>query len=320
MTDSFDGRLKRSRTNHILLLFTLFSAPTVFWSAFIWINGLIPVVLALFIAKFGWKYTNGIVLMALLAATLVSTIVSGLDTLLFTSLFIPVGYLLAYSIFLEEKPWVTGLRIICTLFLLLSITFSILYSGKDVSFWEGASQSITIGIDGIIDVYRQNSEVSAEEFSEIEQRLSLLKIYIPKIIPAFLGTILIFWGWSLLVISNYLLPRFGCAQPWEGFRFWTLPEKLIWVVIIAGLMMFFGENLTFSIGINVLFISLFIYSFQGLAVLVFMLDKWKVPRFMKLVIYLMAVLQTFGTFLLIVTGVADVWMNFRKVNNAGNIE
>ena len=56
-----------------------------------------------------------------------------------------------------------------------------------------------------------------------------------------------------------------------------------------------------------------LYFFQGLAIAAFYLNKWKLPKFFRSVMYLMLILQSFGTILLTVVGIADVWFDIRKL-------
>jgi uncharacterized protein YybS (DUF2232 family) len=61
-----------------------------------------------------------------------------------------------------------------------------------------------------------------------------------------------------------------------------------------------------------------LYFFQGLAVLIHMLDKWKVPLYLRLLILVILVLQSYSLLFLAVVGVADVWLDFRQRHQPDN--
>ncbi len=50
----------------------------------------------------------------------------------------------------------------------------------------------------------------------------------------------------------------------------------------------------------------------------FFLDKWNVPIVFRSFFYVMIVFQSFGTALLLVAGIADIWFDFRKLHKEDN--
>jgi uncharacterized protein YybS (DUF2232 family) len=69
-----------------------------------------------------------------------------------------------------------------------------------------------------------------------------------------------------------------------------------------------------TVALNILILLSLIYSFQGLSVAVFYMNKWNVPILMRSFFYVMMIVQTFGTIILLVLGIADVWLDLRKIN------
>ncbi len=61
-----------------------------------------------------------------------------------------------------------------------------------------------------------------------------------------------------------------------------------------------------------LIIIALLYCIQGLAILVFLVNKWQIPRMLRTAIYIIMVLQSFGTIVLLGIGIADVWLDFRR--------
>ena len=101
---------------------------------------------------------------------------------------------------------------------------------------------------------------------------------------------------------------------------WQLPDKLIWLAIGMGLLTFLPATGARTIALNILILLSLIYSFQGLSVAVFYMNKWNVPILMRSFFYVMMIVQTFGTIILLVVGIADVWLDLRKINKDDELE
>jgi len=74
------------------------------------------------------------------------------------------------------------------------------------------------------------------------------------------------------------------------------------------------------VAINALIIGGILYFFQGLAVFSFFLHKWNLPMLLRSFLYVMVIFQSFGTLILIGTGLADVWFDLRKIRKPADTE
>jgi uncharacterized protein YybS (DUF2232 family) len=55
-----------------------------------------------------------------------------------------------------------------------------------------------------------------------------------------------------------------------------------------------------------------LYFFQGLAVFVALLERWRTPTFLRVLLYVVFILQSYGMLMLTILGLSDVWFNFRR--------
>jgi len=116
--------------------------------------------------------------------------------------------------------------------------------------------------------------------------------------------------------ARYLLmrrkPFYFNMIPVYGIRaIWQLPEKLVWLVVAAAALALLPLQLARTIGFNLLLVASVIYCFQGLSIVLFFLNKWKVPLFIRSLLYVIIVFQSLGTIFLSVIGLADVWFDLR---------
>jgi uncharacterized protein YybS (DUF2232 family) len=70
------------------------------------------------------------------------------------------------------------------------------------------------------------------------------------------------------------------------------------------------------LGLNGLIVCSTVYFFQGLAIAASLLNRWSVPRLIRVPIYALIFIQTYGIILLSFLGMIDVWADFRKLNQA----
>ncbi len=302
----------KKNATHILLFTFALLLPSTVWVLLGWTSSFLPLLVFIFIIKYGWSYTSRHVLIAALISISLSYFLDNLELTLFSIALLPAGYAVAYSADRNEEPWKAGLRGWLTLCASIFLFFNILLFNSEISFFQAINQSMNSGIDEALRQYRSTDSLSPENLVLLEQTLHQVKVIAPLILPAIFGTIFMLLSWVTVVLGNVILPKTGCLQPWEDYRFWRLPDALVWVLILSGITALIPAGSLQIIGINCLILTVFVYSFQGLAVLVFLLNKWNVPRFARTFIYVMIILQSFGTVLLIVVGVADVWFDIRR--------
>jgi uncharacterized protein YybS (DUF2232 family) len=61
-----------------------------------------------------------------------------------------------------------------------------------------------------------------------------------------------------------------------------------------------------------LLISGWLYFFQGLAVLIALFERWRVPVLVRIMLYFVLFIQSYSLILLAVLGLSDVWLNMRR--------
>jgi len=298
---------------HIFLLTLALLVPGIFWMIFGWASSLLPLMIFIFIQKYGWSHTNRHLIIAMLAATAGGYFFQGLEVTLFSMSLLPMGYVIAYSSQRGDAPWYAGLQGTVVLAVSFTVFFSLTTANSDISFFHAITASLNNGIDEALRLYRANDTMSAENFVILEQTLNQMKTVAPIILPAVLGSLLVITNWITVILGNTLLPKLGCQAPWQSYSLWRLPDKLIWILIASAVFAVIPSETTQVIGINCLILTILPYCFQGLAVIVYMLNRWNVPRYLRALIYIMVALQSFGTIILIIIGIADVWFDIRKI-------
>jgi len=98
-----------------------------------------------------------------------------------------------------------------------------------------------------------------------------------------------------------------------NLRFWRAPDNLIWTLILAGFAMFVPVPAVALVARNAFVVLLGCYFCQGLAIVDYYLVRFRLPRGLRVVSYLLILVQHVVTVLVLALGVFDLWGNFRRL-------
>jgi uncharacterized protein YybS (DUF2232 family) len=153
-----------------------------------------------------------------------------------------------------------------------------------------------------------------ENAVRVRQYVQLMTDVLVRIYPALtvLGTGFVVWfnvvvSRPLFRARNLLYPQF---RPMDR---WAVPEHLIWGVIAAGFSLFLPLPQIRWGAVNVLIVLLAIYFFHGLSILLFFLNKYRVPLWIRLGIYALTVFQQILVIVIVFAGLFDQWVDFRRI-------
>ncbi len=136
-----------------------------------------------------------------------------------------------------------------------------------------------------------------------------------RLIPSMVVALTLFVVWmnllfsrSLSTVNRLFYTEFGFLNRWKA------PEPIVWVAIACGLMLLLPGGGLRLIGLNGLIALMPIYFFQGIAIVSFYFEKKRFPRFLKIFMYTIIVIQQMLLFVVIGLGFFDMWLNFRKLD------
>ncbi|MGW8194348.1 MAG: DUF2232 domain-containing protein [Desulforhopalus sp.] len=305
------GQIMRS----VLLAALILVLPGLQWSIFGWLNMFLPL-LALYLLRTNGRYTGSRQLLSAVAiAGVVYLFLRSFDLFIFTSILLLSGYVLERSAAKDDKPHVSGMKGVLALTGGWLVVVSALSLGSETSIYGQLVHTFDEGISDALEYYRNSSSISADTLVVLEATLHRMKVIIPIIMPAILGSLILFIVWFTMVTANMLFDRLGQKTPWNEYRFWQLPEKCIWLAIGTGIFALLPLQALRNIGINGLILLSSVYCFQGLSIAVFFMYKWNVPLLLRSFFYVMLIFQSFGTIMLLIVGISDIWFDFRKLKS-----
>lgn len=287
--------------------------PGLKWEYFGWLHTFIPLLSFYVFSRYGEYSGRKLLIIAALISSLAYLIVSSVDLLIFTLVLLLAGYVLFKSAQKEESPALSGCKCSATLAIGWVSTIFISSIGHDVNAYSQLIQALDQGVSEALIYYRQSEDISADTLTVLETTLYQMKIIVPIIMPAVLGSLVLIITWISMVLGNALIYKSSGFNSWPKYQLWLLPDKLIWALILGAALALLPISIFRVIGVNVLILLSIIYSFQGLSVGVFFMTKWNVPLLFRSFFYVMVIFQSFGTILLLFTGIADIWFDFRKI-------
>ncbi len=297
----------------ILLVSLALVLPGVQWSLFGWTYILLPLFAFFLFGRFGGSTGKKLLLTAAAISLVANLLLGSFDLFLFSSAMLLPGFVLHRSADRGELPSLSGLKGCLALTGGWLIALAITAAGSEVSVYSQMLLTLDQALTEALAQYRQSDGISAEALVVIDATITQMKVVIPAIMPGILGSIVLFITWMTMVLGNILLARTSGFTAWPNFRRWSLPEKLIWAVIAMGTLILIPVEPLPRIGINCILLLMIIYCFQGLSITVFFMNKWKVPLLLRSFFYVMIIFQSLGTLVLLFFGIADIWLDFRKL-------
>lgn len=182
--------------------------------------------------------------------------------------------------------------------------------------WTLVQAYVNSGIKESIKSYADwGKGISQEQVDLIRNNADLIAKTVYHLLPSFviMGTILFLW--INVLAGRLLLSRRGIGFPEFGdLTCWKIPDQMVWYVIASAVLILIPVDRVQIAGLNLLFIFLFIYLFQGLSIINFFFQHKNVPVIIRGVFYFLIFAQHFLLLLVICLGFFDIWIDFRKLN------
>jgi uncharacterized protein YybS (DUF2232 family) len=311
-----DNRQQDLYSIQTLLIALFFFLPLALPVLFVWMNLFLAVpVLYLLQTSEDEPRTLFQVRNGLLLAALGALVLGQMEPFLFSLAMLPLAYSLHRSLQQGLAPaqagW-AGLMILGLAWLGYWFVYGLL---ADVNPYTGLLHVLDRSLEQTAALYRSNPDISADVLYSLEWVIDGMRnVILPKILPGLLGASIVLTVWLNMMAGNYLLRRLRPEhRTWPAFRYWQLPEHLIWLLIGAGIVALIGIGTLKNMGYSLVLVVALVYFFQGLAIFNSLLYHWNLPLPVKIFLYIVIVAQSYGMIVLTIAGIADTWADFRRL-------
>jgi hypothetical protein len=160
---------------------------------------------------------------------------------------------------------------------------------------------ISLGMDHLIALPDSPVKALVDE----QGRDALFKQLMTEL-PSGIVMALILSLWVNLLFASQLVAGFLSKTFWANFR---VPEHFVWPTLVCAGLFAWGEHAPYYIGLNGLKILMVFYGFQGLSVLSYLLNRYKIFGFGRALLFSVAIFVAMP--LVLSLGFFDLWFDFR---------
>ena len=153
----------------------------------------------------------------------------------------------------------------------------------------------------------------AESKKQVEPMLQTMSMVMPTIImfTALMNTLAVWFT------SKWIFPKLQLKLPtFPDFAEWKFPVLFMYTAAFGAIGMYWGFTHGWTeieeISLNTLIISMILGLVQGLALLSFIFDRYKVSKLLRRLLYVLILLNMFFAQLVAVTGLLDMLFDYRK--------
>jgi uncharacterized protein YybS (DUF2232 family) len=303
-------------TAQALLIAFFFLLPISLPSLFAWTNGLLAVpVFLVFQASVDERKATRQIRNGLLLASVGALLLNQLSFFVFSLTMPLLGYSLYRSVSQQKTPAAAGAEGSVVLAVSWLVFWSVYGVIAGVNPYSSLLAMLDSSLEQITRIYHTHSDLPVDVLYHLEQIITGMREVLPKVLPGLLAGTVVLTVWLNIIISNALLRRLAPNKAcWPQYSRWRLPDKLVWMLILAVALSLIGLDGLRETGYCLVIVSVLLYFFQGAAVFVHIMNRWNIPSFFRIIIYIILAFQSYGILLLAVAGIADTWADFRKLD------
>ncbi len=178
---------------------------------------------------------------------------------------------------------------------------------------------VNTNLNIILTLYKE-AGISESEIKLFTASMGRLEFLIVRIMPG-----LILSGALFISVITVLTARGSFAKKIAFPNFgkpncWRARDNLVWYLIISAVLILLPIGDWKLIGVNGLIVLLNVYFFQGWAIISYYLEKKKINKGVKPLLFAVVISIKYLLFALIAAGLFDTWFNFRKIENKTSVK
>ena len=154
--------------------------------------------------------------------------------------------------------------------------------------------------------------ISEEQIRLVRENSAEITRFFVGIFPALALVGAMFTVWLNLLAGRSLLSGSAGFPEFGDLTLWRAPDRLVWVLIAAGLMMLIPDETLVMVGMNILIVCCLIYFLQGMAITAFFFHLKKISVIFRWLFYMLLAVQQYTIVFVVALGLFDLWIDFRK--------
>ena len=196
------------------------------------------------------------------------------------------------------------------------VSLTLLLAIMDVNFIEMQIDMVRESFDESFKLYESMGVEQAriaEAKSRVEPMLQMMMFLMPTLImlSALINTLAVWFT------SKWIFPKLQMKLPtFPPFAEWKFPSLFMYLAIVSWLGLYWGftrgwTNI-YEIALNLTIVSMLIGLVQGLSLLSYIFDRYKISKLVRRLLYVLIFLNMLFIQLVAITGLVDMLFDYRK--------
>jgi uncharacterized protein YybS (DUF2232 family) len=275
---------------------------------------LTPLPFLYYSAKLGVSQAVKLTCISILASGLIAAVMRQ-PQLIFLCLEFSVLGLILSEIFRKKLPIGTSILLgTCLLLIMGLLVLAVAGLRKNLGPLDMVHAYLEESLEQTARIYAQ-AGVDPGQTVEFQESLNALKEGLALVYPSLMVVGSAFVVWLNVILSrplfrtkNLEVPDFGALDRWQS------PELMVWGLIAAGFSLFLSFSPLRLVAVNALVIMLAVYFFHGLSILLFYLNKYRVPPWVRFGVYALILVQQILVIGVTLAGLFDQWLDLRRIH------
>jgi uncharacterized protein YybS (DUF2232 family) len=252
------------------------------------------------------------------ATTLISVLFGVFAGLMYLGMCGMVGFLLPELLFRGFSGsralfWTTAANL-----LIFSAGFIIYSSVSGINLQSLVSTEISSSLKQAVAIY-EKSGVTGEDLELIKRSMATAAEMLQQLYPALVTVLLVLIAGCNLALLRKAITKKAVNISIEEFSTFKNPDLLVWIFIATGSILLLPKSIITTPALNILLIIALLYFFQGMAVISALIKKHSVPAFMRILFYVMLIIQPYLLAIVASIGLFDLWVDFRTPKKQENL-
>lgn len=180
------------------------------------------------------------------------------------------------------------------------------------------SAEISGSLKQAVAIYEKGG-VTGEELEIIKRSMATAADLLQRLYPALVTALLVVIAGCNLLLLRKATAKTAVNLDIGDFSTFRNPELLVWVLIATGSSLLLPVSLITTPALNILLIIIMLYFFQGMAVVSALIRKHSVSALLRMLLYVMLIIQPYLLALVAGIGLFDLWVDFRTPKKQENL-
>jgi uncharacterized protein YybS (DUF2232 family) len=180
------------------------------------------------------------------------------------------------------------------------------------------SAEISGSLKQAVDLYEKGG-VTGEDMEVIKRSMSTAADLLQRLYPALVTAMLVVIAGVNLVLLRKTAAKAALNLAIGDFSTFRNPDLLVWILIASGSSLLLPVSPVTTPLLNLLLIIIMLYFFQGMAVIIALIKKHSVSTILRILLYVMLIIQPYLLALVAGIGLFDLWVDFRTPKTQENL-